>query len=173
MIKRSSTGRVMVNLTNQNNIEDSDKMIELSVMDERYRDEDFKFVVNTKFRSLQNAVSAEGYVLNKYKTLVRNLSDGVVSPETSNLTSVDQFFSNIANLINLNSDSEIAQKEKIKLLEETVDEVNSISKEKENLIYIQANEIFEKDVVISEKEREIELLKDTINSLLTIPRSNE
>jgi len=168
MIKRNSLGKAIINLTNQENIQDLDKVIELSIIDERFRDEDFKFVVNTKFRSLPAAVSAESYVLNKYNTLLNNLAEGVVSPETSNLTSADQFFSDIANLINLNSDSEIAQKQKIKLLEETVEEVNSISKEKENLIYDQANEIFEKDVLISEKDREIELLKDTINSLLNI-----
>lgn len=162
LLNRDKLGRALINLS-----KDSPAVIQLSILDERYRDDDFKFVVNTNFRSLQNAIDAQDYVMTQYNNLLTGIANGTIEEYQNGLSTSEKFFSDMANLINLNSDNPVAQKEKIKLLEQAVDEINSISMEKENLIYQQANEIFEKDTIITEKDREIELLKETINSLIT------
>lgn len=164
---RDESGRVLIDRSDEET-----GNIQVSVLDERYLDKDFKFVVNTKFRSLQNAASAESYVMTKFNNFMLDNAFGIETQNFGNdprfeMTPSDAFFSNLANLINVNSDNIVAQKQKIKMLEETINEIKLISKEKENIIYLQENQIAEKQVIISEKDREIELLKETVNSLIT------
>jgi hypothetical protein len=167
MIERDKSGKIMIDFSKDENPD-----LPIRVLDERYTYSDFKYAVNVNFKSLQNAVNAENFIMNKYNNLVRNLADGIVmdpnmASEFKNLTTAEQFFTNLTNLINLNEDSVVSQKEKVRQLEQTVEDVRSESQEKETLLYSQANEIMEKDMLIKEKDREIELLKESINSLLT------
>lgn len=166
MIERDNRGKILIDLNN-----DQTNEIPIRVLDERYVNADFKYAVNITFKSLPNASSAESFVMSKYNALVKNLAGGLVtSPENAenleNFTVAEQFFSNIANLINVNADSIVSQKEKIKQLEQNVDDVLSESQQKDSLLYSQANEIMEKDMLIQQKDKEIELLKESISSLL-------
>jgi len=168
MLERDKSGKIMIDFLK----EEENPELPIRVLDERYTYSDFKYAVNVNFRSLPNAVNAENFVMSKYNNLVRNLADGIVmdpnmASEFKNLTTAEQFFTNLTNLINLNEDSVVSQKEKVRQLEQTVEDVRSESQEKETLLYSQANEIMEKDMLIKEKDREIELLKESINSLLT------
>lgn len=166
MLERDKTGKIVIDYE-----KDELPQIPIKVLDERYTYDDFKYAVNINFKSLPNAISAENYIMVKYNNIVRGIASGIIDSgdfngNVTNLTSAEQFFSNIANLINTNSDSVVGQKQKVRLLEQTVDETLSESREKERFIVQQSNEIFEKDRVIEEKEREIQSLKESINSLL-------
>ena len=162
LLNRDRTGKALINLSQNGNA-----VIQVSVLDERYRDDDFRFVVNTSFRSLQNAIDAENYVMTQYNNILLGIADGTIEEYQNGMSTSEKFFSDMVNIINLNSENPVAQKQKIKQLENAVEEVNSISMEKENIMYQQSNELFEKDTIIEEKEREIELLKESINSLIT------
>lgn len=166
MLERDKTGKIVIDFE-----KDELPKIQIKVLDERYTYDDFKYAVNINFKSLPNAMSAENYIMVKYNNIVRGIASGIIDTgdfngNVTNLTSAEQFFSNIANLININSDSVVGQKQKVRLLEQTVDETISESREKERFIVQQSNEIFEKDRLLEEKEREIESLKESINSLL-------
>lgn len=166
MLERDKTGKIIIDYE-----KDELPKIPIKVLDERYTYDDFKYAVNINFKSLPNAMSAENYIMVKYNNIVRGIASGIINTgdfngNVTNLTSAEQFFSNIANLININSDSVVGQKQKVRLLEQTVDETISESREKERFIVQQSNEIFEKDRLIEEKEREIASLKESINSLL-------
>ena len=105
--------------------------------------------------------------MTQYNNILLGIADGTIEEYQNGMSTSEKFFSDMVNIINLNSENPVAQKQKIKQLENAVEEVNSISMEKENIMYQQSNELFEKDTIIEEKEREIELLKESINSLIT------
>jgi len=166
MIERDNRGKIIIDFSKEESMD-----IPIRVLDERYVNGDFKYAVNTSFKSLPNAVNAENFVMSKYNALIKNLAGGLVtSPENAenleNFTIAEQFFSNIANLININADSIVSQNEKIKQLEQNVEDVKSESREKDSLLYSQSNEIMEKDMLLQQKDKEIELLKESISSLL-------
>jgi hypothetical protein len=166
MLERDKTGKIVIDFSKEES-----QQIPIKVLDERYTYDDFKYAVNVNFKSLPNAMSAENYIMVKYNNIVRGLASGIINTgdftgELVNLTSAEQFFSNIANLININSDNIIAQKEKVRQLEQSVDDTLLESREKSNLIIDQSNEILEKDRLLAEKDRQIELLKESITSLL-------
>ena len=166
MIERDNRGKIIIDLNKEYNTE-----IPIRVLDERYVNSDFKYAVNVGFKSLPNATNAENFVMSKYNSLIKNLAGGLVtSPDNAenleNFTVAEQFFSNIANLININADSTVSQNQKIKQLQQNVEDVVSESQEKDSLLYSQANEIMEKDTAIQQKDKEIELLKESISSLL-------
>lgn len=166
MIERDNRGKIIIDFSKEESMD-----IPIRVLDERYVNGDFKYAVNTSFKSLPNAVNAENFVMSKYNALIKNLAGGLVtSPENAenleNFTIAEQFFSNIANLININADSIVSQNQKIKQLEQNVEDVKSESREKDSLLYSQSNEIMEKDMLLQQKDKEIELLKESISSLL-------
>lgn len=167
MLERDNKGRIVIDFSKE-----QEQEIPVKVLDERYTNDDFKYSVNVNFKSLPNAISAENYIMVKYNNIVRGIASGIINTGdvpggAVNLTSAEQFFSNIANLINSDSNNLVGQKQKVKNLEQIVDETLTESREKETLIIQQADEILEKDRLLQEREKEIQLLKESITSLLS------
>lgn len=163
-MERTKAGRILVDLKNQNYIE-----LPISILDERYTMQDFSYVVDTNFKSLQNAINAENYIMTKYKEILENYQIPINDSANNEvkLSSVEQFFSNIANLINLNSDSTVAQKEKILELERQIEIKDSEATDVDSIVQIQSDTIKDKDQIISTKEKEIEELKKTISEIIS------
>jgi chromosome segregation ATPase len=167
MVERDRYGRIIIDFTK----DDDADIVNLSILDERYLFEDFKHAVDIKFKSLPNAVSAENFVMAKYNSLVRSLTElygvsaGIDPAVDINLTSTQEFFSSLGNLIDTNSDSLASQKQKVKVLEQELEQINLANKETNDLIYVQSNEIVEITAQLQEKEKEIELLKQSIAAL--------
>ena len=133
LMERTKAGKIVIDIKNQDYLE-----LPISVLDERYTMQDFSYVVDINFKSLQNAVNAENYIMTKYKEILENYQVPFSDPAITEvrLSSVEQFFSDIANLINLNSDSVVAQKEKILDLERQIEIKDSESIDVDSVVQI-------------------------------------
>lgn len=169
MFERDRFGRIIVDFTQEN---DTDT-INVAVLDERFILDEFKHSVDINFKSLPNAVSAENFVMRKYNNLVRSITElygdssaQAAAVETDlKLNVTEDFFSNLGNLIDNNSDSLAAQKQKVRVLEQELEQREIATRQDANLLYVQSNEISQKDSIIEEKEKEIALLKQSIAAL--------
>lgn len=97
--------------------------IRVPILDERFLKEDFRYIIDTSFTSLQDAVIAEENVLRKAREAsLTDISAG-------NDEATKKFLSNLSNLINEDGNSIISLKTKISSLEETVSRQNDIIQE--------------------------------------------
>lgn len=151
----------------------TDASVSVRVLDERFLMQDFTYVVDVKFKSLKNAVTAEDYVLGVLDVINGNILnqttfEGEIE-STINLTkipTVETFLSDIGNLINTNPNSEAGQRYKIAKLEEQVKQLEEISTSKNQEIYQQTENLINANLLVEEKNQEIEQLKSTIENLI-------
>jgi hypothetical protein len=102
-------------------------MLEIPVIDERYLDSDFNYIVKTGFSSLPEAVSAEQNVvkmLKDYENIIYNgiPISGITSSDIDTIknTAKNELVKNLNNLILGNENSTAALKQKIDELEASV-----------------------------------------------------
>jgi hypothetical protein len=151
----------------------TDAPISIRVLDERFLMQDFNYVVDVKFKSLKNAVTAEDYVLGVLDIINGNILnqtnlEGDVE-STINLTeipTVESFLSDIGNLVSNDPNSEAGQRYRISKLEQEVEELQQVSTSKNQEIYQQTENLINANLTIDEKDEEIEQLKSTIETLI-------
>jgi len=166
--QRNQRGRLVIDKNKTTNAE-----IQVRVLDERFLMQDFTYIVDINFKSLKNAVTAENYVLS-----VLDLVNGNILNEINfegdiesnlNLTeipTIETFLSDIGNLINKDPDSISAQKNTINRLQQEIEDLKLQSNIKNEEIYQQTENLINANITIQEKEKQIEDLKDSINSLI-------
>lgn len=88
--------------------------IRVPVLDERFLTSDFRYVMDTQFQSLPDAVSAE-------ETVLRKAAEAAATDiAAGNDNATREFLSNLSNLINEDGNSIVALKAKIATLEDTI-----------------------------------------------------
>lgn len=166
--KRNQRGRLVIDKNKT-----TDALIPVRVLDERFLMQDFTYVVDVNFKSLKGAVTAQEYVLSVLDLINGNEINQVDingnADNTLNLTeipTVDTFLSDIGNLINNDSDNPVAQRFLINKLEQEVENLKTESLIKNEEIYQQTEELINKNLLIGEKDSQIDELTNTINSLI-------
>jgi hypothetical protein len=165
---RNSKGRLVIDKNKT-----TDASIPIRVLDERFLMQDFNYVVDVKFKSLKNAVTAEDYVLGVLDVINGNILNQTNLEgdfqSTINLTeipTVETFLSDIGNLISNDPNSEAAQRYRISKLEQEVEQLQQNSTAKNQEIYQQTENLITANLAIDEKNEEIEQLKSTIETLI-------
>ena len=161
-VERNNSGKIKITKN-----ETETGFISLSTYDERYTMQDFAYVNNINFTSLQNAVNAQDYILGKYNEIVQNINEETLS-DASNQTLVEDFLSNIANLINADENNLAGQRlkmEKMKTELELTDQINESQLSELNILTM---ELESANTKIEQKENEIEELRKTILELTSI-----
>lgn len=142
--------------------------IRVPVLDERFLLNDFRYILDTSFASLPDAVSSEENVLRKY-------NDAVIIDNTLGTTEeTSKFLSDLKNLINEDSNSIAGLNAKIKNLEDEIklkDQVIStrIDAEIEHEAYIDsiATDNLQKDTEIESKDETIKELNAQIDTTIS------
>lgn len=161
-VERNNSGKIKITKN-----ETETGFISLSTYDERYTMQDFAYVNNINFTSLQNAVNAQDYILGKYNEIVQNINEETLS-DAPNQTLVDDFLGNIANLINADENNLASQRlkmEKMKTELELTDQINESQLSELNILTM---ELESANTKIEQKENEIEELRKTILELTSI-----
>ena len=161
-VERNNSGKIKITKN-----ETETGFISLSTYDERYTMQDFAYVNNINFTSLQNAVNAQDYILGKYNEIVQNINEETLS-DAPNQTLVEDFLSNIANLINADENNLAGQRlkmEKMKTELELTDQINESQLSELNILTM---ELESANTKIEQKENEIEELRKTILELTSI-----
>jgi uncharacterized coiled-coil protein SlyX len=160
-VRRNKKGRVILKRP-----ETTDVYIPLRVLDERYLMQDFSYVVDINFKELQKAMNAQDYILRVFDNIASSLEfDETLTDANFQSELVDDFLSNIANLINEDENNVASQKMKIQRLQEQMDSVLQDNLLRNQEILLQNAEIENINQTIDEKDLEIEELKNTINDL--------
>jgi len=162
--KRNQRGRLVIDKNKT-----TDALIPVRVLDERFLMQDFTYVVDVNFRSLKGAVTAQEYVLSVLDLINGGQINEVNVENTLNLTeipTVDTFLSDIGNLINNDSENPIAQRFLINRLEQEVENLKTESLLKNEEIYQQTENLINANLLIGEKDSQIDELTNTINSLI-------
>lgn len=162
--KRNQRGRLVIDKNKT-----TDALIPVRVLDERFLMQDFTYVVDVNFRSLKGAVTAQEYVLSVLDLINGGQINEVNIENTLNLTeipTVDTFLSDIGNLINNDSENPVAQRFLINKLEQEVENLKTESLLKNEEIYQQTENLINANLLIGEKDSQINELTTTINSLI-------
>ncbi len=162
--KRNQRGRLVIDKNKT-----TDALIPVRVLDERFLMQDFTYVVDVNFRSLKGAVTAQEYVLSVLDLINGGEINEVNIENTLNLTeipTVDTFLSDIGNLINNDSENPVAQRFLINKLEQEVENLKTESLLKNEEIYQQTENLINANLLIGEKDSQINELTTTINSLI-------
>lgn len=162
--KRNQRGRLVIDKNKT-----TDALIPVRVLDERFLMQDFTYVVDINFRSLKGAVTAQEYVLSVLDLINGGEINQVNIENTLNLTeipTVDTFLSDIGNLINNDSENPVAQRFLINKLEQEVENLKTESLLKNEEIYQQTENLINANLLIGEKDSQIDELTNTINSLI-------
>jgi hypothetical protein len=161
-VERNNSGKIKITKN-----ETETGFVSLSTYDERYTMQDFSYVNNINFTSLQNAVNAQDYILGKYNEIVQNVNEEILS-DAPNQTLVEDFLSNIANLINADENNLAGQRlkmEKMKTEMELIDEINASQLDEIDVLNMQLESA---NNTIEQKEKEIEELRKTILDITSI-----
>lgn len=163
-LERNKLGRLSINKTETKYGE-----IEVSVFDERFTMDDFTYVVDIGFKDLQTAVAAEDYVLRAFANNfedVRTQNTELTVEEVEQITA-KSFFSQLSNLINTNENSLAGLRYQIERLRQTNEYSDESVRQKNEQIVEQTIEIEDKNAIIARKDSEIQVLKQSLETLAT------
>lgn len=163
-LERNKLGRLSINKTETKYGE-----IEVSVFDERFTMDDFTYVVDIGFKDLQTAVAAEDYVLRAFANNfedVRTQNTELTVEEVEQITA-KSFFSQLSNLINTNENSLAGLRYQIERLRQTNEYADESVRQKNEQIVEQTIEIEDKNAIIARKDSEIQVLKQSLETLAT------
>jgi chromosome segregation ATPase len=168
-LERNNLGRLSINKTETKYGE-----IEIPVFDERFTIDDFTYVVDIGFKDLQTAVAAEDYVL---RTYANNVQDVKMQNTELSIEEVDQitaksFFSQLSNLVNTNENSLAGLRYQIERLRQTTEYADESVRQKNEQIVEQTIEIEDKNAIIARKDSELQILKQSLETLATATTSS-
>ena len=161
-LERNKLSRLSINKTETKYGE-----IEIPVFDERFTMDDFTYVVDIGFKDLQTAVAAEDYVL---RSFANNFEDVKTQNTELTIEEVEEitakcFFSQLSNLINTNENSLAGLRYQIERLRQTNEYADGSVRQKNEQIIEQTIEIEDKNAIITRKDSEIQLLKQSLETL--------
>ena len=136
--------------------------IRVSISDERFLSSDFRYIIDTSFQSLPDAVSAENDISSRIREAIQSGDEDA-----------SEFLSKLDNLVSANSNSIAGLNAKIKQLENELqikqEQVNSlIDREIENESFLEsiATDNLKKDEEIVSLKTTIDTLQDQIDETL-------
>ena len=153
-------------------------ILKVFISDDRYLSEDFRYIVDSNFKSLPNAAKAQTNIILELNKKIQNYLDArieTINPVTSAEIKQQElaFFNSMTNIKFSDENSVDKLKNEITLLKKQINKKNEILKSKdqtdmvtENNINTLSKDLIKKDLELKAKDRVIENLITQLNSKL-------
>ena len=153
-------------------------VLKVFISDDRYLSEDFRYIVDSNFKSLPNAAKAQTNIILELNKKIQNYLDArieTINPVTSAEIKQQElaFFNSMTNIKFSDENSVDKLKNEITLLKNQINKKNDILKSKdqtdmvtENNINTLSKDLIKKDLELKAKDRVIENLITQLNSKL-------
>lgn len=169
-LKRNDKGFVLSNIDMSKN----DGMLEVFISDNRYRTDDFRYIVDSNFKSLPSAVKAQNNVIVALNKKIQDYIDSrfTTTPVTDTELKKQElaFFNSMTNIRYSDTNSVDRLKSEILVLKDQIKTKNELLKSKEEIDIVNENNIntlskdlIKKDLELKAKDQVIQNLTEQLN----------
>lgn len=169
-LKRNDKGFILSNIDMSKN----DGLLEVFISDNRYRTDDFRYIVDSNFKSLPPAVKAQNNVIVSLNKKIQDYIDSRF--DTTPVTDTElkkqelSFFNSMTNIKYSDTNSVDRLKNEILVLKDQIKTKNELLKSKEEIDIVNENNIntlskdlIRKDLELKAKDQVIQNLTEQLN----------